>query len=43
MKLMCISLNDVIDVRLDGKSATCGFAVKSERMVEPTGIEPVTS
>ena len=22
MKLMCISLNDVIDVRLDGKTAT---------------------
>ena len=44
MKLMCISLYDVIDVRLDGKTRT-GFTVKSETldMVEPTGIEPVTS
>jgi hypothetical protein len=43
MKLMCISLYDVnsSNVRLDGKTTRlCG---QIETMVEPSGIEPLTS
>jgi hypothetical protein len=41
MKLMCISLYDVNSS--DWTAKPRGFAVKSKQVVEPTGIEPVTS
>ena len=50
MKLMCISLYDVKGTEVPTSDWTAkprGFAVKSDflddGMVEPTGIEPVTS
>ena len=41
--LICISLNDVKVVRLDGEALPTVLDGQIGQMVEPTGIEPVTS
>jgi hypothetical protein len=41
IKLMCISLYDVNSS--DWTAKPSGFAVKSKQVVEPSGIEPLTS